>query len=100
MNNKKEVELSVRELNRIKTSAISEYKKSYEFDNIKKTWEARGRMKFADEMFQSLTDEQQENIIDVEVGERNREDWTIREWWKGMTITERKNALINLNLKK
>ena len=89
-----------KKIRKIEENAIREYRQSSEFDNNKKMWETRGAMKFADEIFQGLPSECSEEIIENEVGDRERDKWTLNEWWKGMTITERKEALINLNLKK
>lgn len=61
-------------------------------DQQTKVFIARGKIKMIDELFDELSDEQKEDCI-MTMTDRNH---TVDEWWKGMTITGKKKALINL----
>lgn len=66
--------------------------KKEKLDQQLKVFIARGKIEMIDELFDELSDEQKEDCIMIMPGKRH----TINEWWKGMTMTEKKEALINL----
>lgn len=86
--------LSVVELKKIERRTIVEYKKGREFNALKEMWHSRGEIKALDLFFDSLTGKQQTDIINEETSDLGK--YNIFEWWKGMSKTEKREALSKL----
>lgn len=93
-NEQKDLFLSSSEFKKIESAVIVKYKKCREFIGLKKMWHVRGEIKILDFFFDYLTYEQRMDIIGAETSHLG--EYTFYDWWKGMTKTEKTEALLNL----
>lgn len=86
--------LSVAELKKIERRTIVEYKKGREFNALKEMWQARGKNQLFDELFDKLSDIEKHDIIYIDIKQLGK--FSLLEWWKGMTISEKFEGIISL----